>query len=106
MRLEKGIRNGAVVGALAYHYYDPIWHHMWVEFLVGSFPCLKSSSLGPFSFPPSIKINTLNSNLECPLLNSHLFLLFYLIRENETCRTKSHSRAKIVKNPSTRVQTL
>ena len=44
--------------------------------------------------------------VECPLLNSHLFLLFYPIKENEMCRTKSHSRAKIVKNPSTRVQTL
>lgn len=49
-----------VVGALAYHYYDPIWHHMWVEFLVGSFPCLKSSSLGPF-FPPQ------KSTLQIPI---------------------------------------
>ena len=39
-----------------------IWHHMWVEFVVGSRLALKVF-LWFFGFPPSTKTNTQNSKL-------------------------------------------
>ena len=55
---SRGCRDGTVVRALGSHRYSRSgfdswnWHHMRVEFVVGSCPCFKCFSLGSLVFLP------------------------------------------------------